>query len=165
MQKIASLADAAAQLMQLGEAETLGLSDHHDARLGHVDPDFDDRGRDQEFQRAGGEILHHPVFFRRLHATVDETGDGAEAGGEMGETFLRRRGVGRFRFQTRGQTHRTWGTRSIACATAFDHFVEARERDDAGIDLLPPGGFFGQARDIHVAEGGQGQGARWASRS
>ena len=41
-------ADAAAQLVQLREPEALGVLDHHDGRLRHVDADFDHRGGDQQ---------------------------------------------------------------------------------------------------------------------
>ena len=41
-------ADPAAQLVELGEAEALGMLDHHDGGLRHVDADLDHRGRDQD---------------------------------------------------------------------------------------------------------------------
>ena len=40
-------ADAPAQLVQLREAEALGVLDHHQRRVGHVDADLDHRRRDQ----------------------------------------------------------------------------------------------------------------------
>ena len=64
--------DAAAQLMQLREAETLGVLDHHDRRLRHVDADLDDGGRDQHLGLAALEALHRRVLLRPLHAAVDE---------------------------------------------------------------------------------------------
>jgi len=39
-------ADPAAELVQLGHAEPLGVHDHHHRRVRHVDADLDDRGRD-----------------------------------------------------------------------------------------------------------------------
>ena len=39
--------DAAAQLVELGEAEALGALDDHQRRVGHVDADLDHRRRDQ----------------------------------------------------------------------------------------------------------------------
>ena len=47
--------DPAAQLVQLREAEALGVLDHHDRRLGHVDADLDHGGGDQHLasRRAG----------------------------------------------------------------------------------------------------------------
>ena len=41
-------ADAAAQLVQLRQAEPLGVLDHHQRRVRHVDADLDDRRRDQD---------------------------------------------------------------------------------------------------------------------
>jgi hypothetical protein len=50
-----AVADAAAQLVQLCEAEALGVLDHHDGRRRHVDADLDDRRRDQQIGAALGE--------------------------------------------------------------------------------------------------------------
>ncbi len=40
--------DPAAQLMQLRQAEPLGMFDHHDGGFRHIDADFDHRGGHQE---------------------------------------------------------------------------------------------------------------------
>ncbi len=64
--------DPPAQLVQLGEAEPLGVLDHHDARLRHVDADLDHRGRDQDLRRALGEGRHGGVLFAALHLAMDE---------------------------------------------------------------------------------------------
>src|SRR6185503_10289501 len=50
--------DAAAQLMQLRQSEALRTFDHHQRGVGHVDPDLDDRGANQEL---------HPVVLEGLH--------------------------------------------------------------------------------------------------
>ena len=68
----APAADPAAQLVQLGEAEALGMLDHHDRRLGHVDADLDDRRGDEELRLAGGEARHGGVLLRRLHLAVKQ---------------------------------------------------------------------------------------------
>ena len=44
--------DAAAQLVELGEAEALGALDDDQRRVGHVDPDLDHRRRDQHAELA-----------------------------------------------------------------------------------------------------------------
>ena len=75
---LGAAADAAAQLMELREAEAFGMLDHHHARLGHVDADFDHGGRDQDASRAGGKARHGAVLFRAAHAAVDEFGAVAE---------------------------------------------------------------------------------------
>jgi hypothetical protein len=68
----AAPADAAAQLVQLRQAQALGVFDDHQAGVGHVHADFDHRGGDQQLQVAGLELGHHRGFFRRLHAPVDQ---------------------------------------------------------------------------------------------
>jgi CDP-6-deoxy-D-xylo-4-hexulose-3-dehydrase len=40
--------DATAELVQLGDTEAVGVDDDHDRRVGHVDPDLDDRRRQRE---------------------------------------------------------------------------------------------------------------------
>ena len=45
-------ADASAQLVQLGQAEALGVLDHHHGGVRHVDADFDHGGRNQNIQLA-----------------------------------------------------------------------------------------------------------------
>jgi predicted DNA repair protein MutK len=49
-------ADAAAQLVQLGQAEALGVLDDHDGGVGHIDPDLDHRGGDQHRDLAIDEV-------------------------------------------------------------------------------------------------------------
>ena len=69
---LGAAADAAAQLMQLRQPEALGMLDHHHARFGHVDADFDHRGRDQEPRLARGETLHGAILLGAAHAAVDQ---------------------------------------------------------------------------------------------
>ncbi len=45
---VGAAADAAAKLVQLREAEALGLLDHHDGRVGDVHADFDDGGGNED---------------------------------------------------------------------------------------------------------------------
>ena len=47
--------DAAAELVELGEAEALGVLDDHDGRVGHVDADLDHGGGDEDADLAGEE--------------------------------------------------------------------------------------------------------------
>ncbi len=65
-------ADAAAQLVQLRQAETLGVFDDHDAGVGHVDADFDHRGRDQQLRLAVLERVHLRVLFVGLQTPVNQ---------------------------------------------------------------------------------------------
>ena len=52
---LGAAADAAAQLMELREAEAFRMLDHHDGRFRHVDPDLDHRGGDEKPRLALGE--------------------------------------------------------------------------------------------------------------
>ena len=45
--------------MELGDAEAVGIDDHHDARVRNVDADLDHRGGDQQLQPALLELVHH----------------------------------------------------------------------------------------------------------
>ena len=65
--------DAAAQLVQLGQAEALGMLDDHDGGVRHVDADLDDGGGDEDARLAVLEGAHGLVLLRPLHAAVDET--------------------------------------------------------------------------------------------
>ena len=67
---VAAAADAAAQLVQLGDAEPVGVEDHHHGRVGDVDADLDDGGGDEHVDVAGGEGLHHPVLVLGRHPAV-----------------------------------------------------------------------------------------------
>ena len=58
---LAAAPDPAAQLVQLRQAEAVGVLDHHDGRLRHVDADLDHRGGDQEAGAAGGEVAERRV--------------------------------------------------------------------------------------------------------
>ena len=49
---VRAAADAAAQLVQLRQAEALGVLDHHHRRVRHVDADLDDRRRDEDVELA-----------------------------------------------------------------------------------------------------------------
>ena len=47
--------DAAAELVELGEAKTFGALDHHDGGFGNIDPDLDYGCGDEELGVAGSE--------------------------------------------------------------------------------------------------------------
>ena len=59
--------------MQLGEAEALGMLDHHDGRLGHIDAHFDDGGRHEHGQSR--RVLKRAIAASRsgaFHAAMHE---------------------------------------------------------------------------------------------
>ena len=65
--------DPAAQLVQLRKAKTLGVFDDHQAGVGYIDTDFNDRCCDQHINLASGKSGHHRLLFVRLHAAMDES--------------------------------------------------------------------------------------------
>ena len=62
----------APQLMQLRQAEALGMLDHHHRGVRHVDADLDHRRRHQHLHLAVAERAHHPVALRRLEPAVHQ---------------------------------------------------------------------------------------------
>ncbi len=84
-------ADAAAQLMQLGKAEALGMLDDHDRCLRHIDADLDHGGRDQDRQRAGGESRHDAILVLGRKPAMDQPDGLAEARRGARRSALRRR--------------------------------------------------------------------------
>src|SRR5207302_3975889 len=53
--------DAAAKLVELGEAKAVGVVDDHDGRGRYVDTDLDHRGRDQHVELALLERAHRAI--------------------------------------------------------------------------------------------------------
>ena len=152
-------ADAAAQLMQLREAETLGVLDDHDRRLRHVDADLDDGRRDQD--------LVSPRWKRSIAASF--SGPAIRPC-----TVRRRRRKARARPRRDPRPRRRRASRSPRPAgrssrrarprerpgQSRDHLLEPFDRQGAGVDRLPAGRLFAQGRDVHVAEIGEHQRAR-----
>ena len=63
-------ADPASQLMQLSQAETLGIADQHDAGIGNIDAYFYYCRRDENIDISLLERPHYLSFFRWLHFTM-----------------------------------------------------------------------------------------------
>ena len=63
-------ADAAAQLVELREAEAVGLLDDHHRRVRDVDADLDHRRRDEHVELARLEARHQLAALGRLEAAV-----------------------------------------------------------------------------------------------
>ncbi len=85
-------ADAATELVELREAEAIGVFNDHERGIGNIDADFDDGGADEGVKGAGAEAGHHGVALGVVEATV-ECGEGevlepglreeAEVGGDI----------------------------------------------------------------------------------
>ena len=69
---MATAADAAAELVELGDAEAFCLLDDHDGGIGDIDADFDDGGGDKDLSVAFAELVHDVVAMFAVHATVEE---------------------------------------------------------------------------------------------
>ncbi len=80
-------ADASAQLVQLGETESVRTLDQHDGGIRHIHTDFDDGCGNQDVVFAVAELEHDRFFFFGSHAAMQETHL------ELREDILRERGV------------------------------------------------------------------------
>ncbi len=146
--------------MKLGEAETLGVLDDHDRRVGDIDADLNHGGRDEHLDLAGQEPRHDDVALRRFHAAVDEADDLAQHRVEHLETLLGGRDVEDLGFLDQRADPISLGAFVEHDADAVDDLVEPVERHGARIDRLAAGGLFGEPRDVHVAVVGEHQRAR-----
>ena len=63
-------AHAAAQLVQGGQAEVVGVEDRHDRRVGHVHAHLHDGGRHEHVRLPAREGLHRRVLLGLVHAPV-----------------------------------------------------------------------------------------------
>lgn len=64
--------DAAAQLMELGQAETFASFDDDDGGVRNVDADFDDGCGAEDMRRARFEIEHGFFLFGRFHFAMED---------------------------------------------------------------------------------------------
>ena len=74
--QVRSPADAAAELVELGQAEAVGIENGDDGRVGHVDTDFDDGGGQKHIGLAGAEGVHDLLLLLGGHLAVE--GEDAE---------------------------------------------------------------------------------------
>ena len=65
--------DAAPQLVQLGQPELLGVLDQHYRGVGHIDPDFDDRRRDEHLDLVAAKGIHYRLLFLRVQSSMKQT--------------------------------------------------------------------------------------------
>src|SRR5208337_3688667 len=65
--------DASAQLVELRQTKAVGVLDHHHSRVGHVDADFDHRGRDQNLDLALLKFAHYTLFFVGIKTAMQQT--------------------------------------------------------------------------------------------
>ncbi len=65
--------DSAAELVELREAEAVGVFDDHGGGVGDVHADFDDRGGDENLDFVAAKLFHDGVLFVVLQAAVQQT--------------------------------------------------------------------------------------------
>ncbi|TMA27619.1 MAG: hypothetical protein E6J87_21095 [Deltaproteobacteria bacterium] len=85
--RLRAAADAAAQLVQLREAEALRILDDHQRRVRDVDAHFDDGGGDQHLGLAGLETRHRGLAFGGFQAAVQQID--ARSGQRRGDPLRR----------------------------------------------------------------------------
>ena len=151
-------ADTPAKLMKLGEAEAFGVLDDDEGGIGHVDPDLDDGGRDQDPHRPGRESAHHRVLVLALHAAMHQPDRVAEDLAQvLGRAVRRRRDRPALDSSTSGQTQNTLAPSSSRRRTAAMTSLSRSSRITRVSIGRRPGGFSRQRGDVHVAVGGQDQ--------
>ena len=71
--RVPAAPDAAAELVELGDAEPVGVEDHHDGRVRDVDADLDHGGRDEHVELTGPEQVHRHLLLGRRQPAVQQT--------------------------------------------------------------------------------------------
>src|SRR6267143_473049 len=154
-------ADAAAKLVELGEAKALSVLDDHDGGVGDVDADFHDGGGDEDLGFVFAEALHDFFFFVAGEAAVQE----AEL--ELGKNFARQALEffhGGFQLELRFLDDRINDVTLVACGDfAAERFPNAGEmllRGHARGDGRASGREFIENGNVEVAVEGEREGAR-----
>ncbi len=154
-------ADAAPELVELGEAVAFGVVDDHDGGVRNVYADFDDGGGDEDGCFVVPVLLHDGVFFFRVHAAVQE------ADGDVRElllpVFVFGGGRGCFPFvvffDERGDDVDLPPGFDLFAEEGFD-FVQCFAGAEDGGDFAAAFGQFVDEGDVEVAVEGEGEGAR-----
>ena len=69
---MATADDTTAELVKLGETETVGVEDGDNGGVWDVHADFHDGGADEDVDVAAVELLHHFLFFFWFHFAVED---------------------------------------------------------------------------------------------
>ena len=141
----------APKLVQLRQAEALGVLDHHERSVGHVHPHFDHGRGDQELDRARREGRHDLRLPFRRHAAVHQ------AHPQLGE-FRHERGVGlehglelqRLRFLDQRAHPVGLAPGKARFVDAAHDFVPARIGYQLGDDRPPAGGHLVDDRNVQI---------------
>ena len=146
--------------MELRETEALGVFDHDDGGVRHVDADFDHGGGDEDLCFAGAKGVDGCIFLGRLHLAVDQADLAREGVVQDVEALL---GGGEVKHLV--LFHQRADPEGLVAGwqrgvQAVDDLVHACGRDSARCDRLAARGFFGEARHVEVAIGGHCERAR-----
>ena len=165
---VPAAADAPAQLVELAQAEALGVLDYHQRRVRDVDADLYDRRGDEHVCLAGGEAGHYLLAGLGLHLPVDalyaQAGQGAAELKRVllgGDELLHRLGVGLY---GRADDEDLPALAGEPGDEAVEPFA-VRARDREGVHPLPAGRELVYERDVEVAVDDKREGARYGRRA
>ena len=166
-------ADASPKLVQLADAEPVGIHHHHHRRIRHVHADLDDGGAHQDIDLARAERRHHGVLLVAGQPTVHqaEAQSGELPAAQLFEEHHHRGGrrtlivLGGLVALIDARCH------DIRLATGADFFDDALpgplqprrlllDEDRVGGDGLAAAREFAQRRRLEVAVDGERDGAR-----
>ena len=104
----ATTANAAAQLVQGGQAKALAVLDDHDGSIGHIDAHLDHRGRNEHVDIAALKGIDHAVLLPRRHTAVKaldiKTRQRQAQAVKLGSRIVQRHGHGHATFVVAGDT-------------------------------------------------------------
>jgi len=153
-------ADAAAELVELGEAEALGVLDDDHIRFGDIDADFDHGGGDEDFGNTGLKAFQGAVARRRIHLAVGEGDDVAEFFAQRGVAMNGGSGVKKLGFGDERADPVDPAAAGDGAGDGGKNFFEVGEFVHGGGDGLSTRRFFGESGNVHFAPMGEQQGAR-----
>ena len=143
--------NAAAQLMQLRKAEGLRVQDEHHRRVWDVNPNFNHRRRNQDFNETVSEKLHDLVLLRDGHATMEQ---GHLYAGESGFAqlfcLLLRRVEGSLGFVNGWTDHKCLMTLFHLASHEREDFFFCFLAANESLNRSPPGRHLIDRRDVEI---------------
>jgi hypothetical protein len=144
--------------VELGEAEALGMLDHHHRGVRHVDPDLDHRGRDQKAAVACRKGRHGSILVARRHLAVDQSDLLAESLRQRLISLDRRPDLQPFARLDQRADPVDLLARLDRPADGLDHRAELAEGERPRPDRLSPGRLFPKLGERDVAIAGEHHG-------
>ncbi len=146
--------------MQLGQAEALGLLDHHDGGVGHIDPDLDHGRGHQDVEPSLDELGHDRVLLGVGQLAVDQADLWPQDLAQLHRPMLGGDEVAVLGFGDQGADPERLRPSLHRCFQPGDDLGQARHGRGAGGDGGAAGRLLVKARNVEVAVEGQLQGAR-----